>query len=566
MATGNWKGKAARRWASRYFRCGLALAGALTAVTPTLAQQPGAPANSESAGKWGASLDLEGKLGTGRKLGEADLFLPLAQDESTLLFGDVRTRFDDADSREGNFGLGVRQMFGGGWNLGAYGYFDRRRSPYGHTFDQLTFGAEALGRDLDVRVNSYWPIGETAKPVDNLSTATLYGTKVIFRGGEEKALRGFDAELGWRVPVFAVEGPIDLRVYAGVFTFDAGDVLDMPNVTGSRLRAELVGYDLPELGAGTRVTLGAEWQHDEARGSQGLLSFRLRIPLQSEMQRSRRLTAQERRMTAPIVRDVDVVTEAGAFGAPEIVTQTADGSPITVLSSASTTGANLPTAVTAAGANSTVILRGSFTTNSNATGIVTLSSGQTLMGAGNLSVRAPSGRTAVLTTPTATITGNVGSTNSTVMMANNSTLTGMTVNNTDATSWNAGGVLATGVSGARITNNTITATQTGFGTAHALDILSSASNVMVSGNTLTAVSPNSFVALALQVGSSSATVTRNTLSATGLAPSFANHTRLNNANILTGSSGNTVKAGSCSVVAAGSGTTVTYTNAAACGP
>lgn len=513
--------------------------------------------------KWGPFIDFEAKPGTKRSLGEADLFVPFAQTGTSLLFANVRARLDDDSDQEGNFGLGFRHMLDSGWNLGVYGYFDRRRTSYDNYFNQATFGGEMLGRDWDFRANAYLPFGDRVKDVDSLNTAELSGATVLFRGGEERALAGFDAEVGWRVPLWSAEDNQQLRVYVGGFRFD-DDVVKA--VAGPRLRAELTAYQVPGLWDGARLTLGAEYQHDDVRGSQGFAMVRLRVPLQRPERSPTRLTPQERRMVDHVVRDVDVVSQAGNFGAPETVTQTASGQSLTVVSSASTTGANLPTAVTDAGANSTVILSGSFTTNSNATGVITLRSGQTLMGAGSLAIRSASGRVATLTTPTATVTGNVGSSNRTVNMATNSTLTGMTINNTDSTGNNALGVGANGVSGARIVNNTIVSTENGGGTAHGIDIVSASSNITVSGNTITARGTSGAAfAIAVQVNGSSATVTRNMLSASGGTTTNA-HTDLSGANILTGSSGNTVGAGNCSVSVAGTGATVTYTNAAACGP
>ncbi|MBF0166963.1 MAG: inverse autotransporter beta domain-containing protein [Alphaproteobacteria bacterium] len=109
--------------------------------------------------KWGPHIDLEGKAGTKRNLGEADLFVPLVQNQQSLLFADFRTRLDDHGSQEGNFGLGARAMLDHGWNLGAYGYFDRRRSDNGNYFNQATLGIEGLSQDWDVRLNSYLPVG-----------------------------------------------------------------------------------------------------------------------------------------------------------------------------------------------------------------------------------------------------------------------------------------------------------------------------------------------------------------------------------------------------------------------
>ena len=135
----------------------------------------------EFGGKWTPHIDLEGKPGTKRSLAETDLFLPLWQDDDTLLFGSFRLRMDDSDSREGNFGAGLRQMFDNGWNLGGYGYFDHRKSPYGNSFNQATLGIEALSLDWDLRANAYLPFGRTAHFTDELATADFSGANIQYR-------------------------------------------------------------------------------------------------------------------------------------------------------------------------------------------------------------------------------------------------------------------------------------------------------------------------------------------------------------------------------------------------
>ena len=77
---------------------------------------------------------------------------------------------------------------------------------------------------------------------------------------------------------------------AGVFEFSVDDLLGFSNA---------------------RLTLGAEVQHDDVRGTQGFAVARLRVPLQQET-KAPRLTAQERRMTERVVRDVDIVSVPGA--------------------------------------------------------------------------------------------------------------------------------------------------------------------------------------------------------------------------------------------------------------
>lgn len=347
-------------------------------------------ASANDAPKWGAHVDVGGWLGTKRNLGEIDLFVPLAQDSRTLFFTDLRIRSDDDGGNEGNFGLALRRMYASGWNLGAYAYYDRKRTDFGNFFNQATLGVEALGRDFDLRANAYLPFGERVKfagstPGGN-SFASIVGTtvQVTTMGAsmsEERALQGFDAEVGWRVPIWAVEQNKALRLYAGMFHFDDAVVR---SVTGPRLRAELTMYEIPHLPEQSRLTLGAEYLQDDVRGSQGFAIARLRIPLQDE-RNERPLNWQERRMTDYVMRDVDIVTETQTTTAPSIVeeaTHTADGSAITVIDAASTPGSDLATAVANAGDDSTVIMQGSFNTTIAATAdTVQLQTGQTMMGA-----------------------------------------------------------------------------------------------------------------------------------------------------------------------------------------
>lgn len=513
--------------------------------------------------KWHPHVDFEGKLGSDRSLGEADVFFPLAQDDDTLLFGNLRARLDDDSSSEANIGLGLRHMLRTGWNLGGYAYFDRRRSDADNYFSQITIGAEALSEDWDLRANGYIAVGDREHAAAGFAGASITGTTIVLQSGLEKSMQGFDAELGWRVPVFTRDDTQQLRFYAGGYHFSGDDVSD---ISGPRLRAELVFDEIPALWQGSRFSLGAEWQHDDPRGSQGFVTARLRVPLQGAGSSNKTLAAQtvmERRMTAPVVRDIDIVTQAGAFGASETVTETAGGQTITVLSSNTTAGGDLAAAVAGAGANSTVILTGDFDTGTNAT---VLQTGQTLMGAGTITVRAPSGKTATLTTGAASIAGAPVGSAATVQMADDSTLMGMTIRDTDATSGNAIAVNVNGGDNVRIINNNLTAIQNSLGTAHGVYLLNS-TNVEVSDNTIT-VENNSLLTLtfALTIIDTSALVKNNTLDATQISIAPAGHTRLDNVDVLAGSTGNTVVNGECNLVAAGSGGVVSYTNAADCGP
>ncbi len=517
--------------------------GAAAQTTPSSPSQPP---------KWGAHLDLEGKIGNQRNLGEGDLFVPLLQDGKSMLFANIKARMDDSTSTEGNFGAGVRHMFDAGFNLGAYGFFDRRKATYGSYFNQVTLGAEVLSTDWDLRANYYIPEGRRSHQVDSLNTASLEGTTVVFRGGEERSLTGFDGEIGYRVPVYRAEENTQWRLFAGAYRFYADQVAP---VQGPRLRTELTFDEIPWLWEGSRLTWGGEFQ-DDVRGKTGFVTARLRIPLQvfGEGRKVASLTPLERRMTDPVIRDIDVVSRSGAFGAPETATQTASGGTLSVLSTATTTGANLPTAITNAGANSTVILSGAFTTTAGAGGIVTLAAGQTVMGNGSVTVRSPSGRTAVLTTSTgASITANVSGANYSIVMANNSTLQGMTISNTDGSGNNAQGVEVSGVSNVRIIDNVINATASGGSTAHGIDVTGGSTNVTISGNRITTSNTTS-VGLGIQVNGagSSATISGNTITMSATSASS-----MTGVTILTNATNTTVSGNTINISSSGTGTTTT---------
>ncbi len=60
------------------------------------------PVLAEVTAKWVPPFDVELKPGQHRGLMEGDLFVPVTQDADTLIFGDLRARFDDESAHEGN--------------------------------------------------------------------------------------------------------------------------------------------------------------------------------------------------------------------------------------------------------------------------------------------------------------------------------------------------------------------------------------------------------------------------------------------------------------------------------
>lgn len=510
-------------------------------------------AHGAEQAKWGPYIDLEGKLGSKRNIGEANIFIPVVQDAQTLYFANVRARLDDDSDREGSLGGGVRHMHDSGWNFGAYGFVDHRRTTYNNSYNQATVGVEALGRDIDWRANVYQPFGTKSKTLSSSNDASVSGGSLFVTTTlqEERVLSGFDVETGWRLPLFDVEDARQVRAYLAGYHFSD----DGFKVRGARVRAEYVLAELSDTWKGSQVTVGAEFQNDNARGSQSFIGLRLRIPLGKDASSTRSLNAQERRMMAPVVRDVDIVSQVGTRKlAPELATRTANGQTITAISSETTTGALLPGAVAAAGTNSTVVLSGTFDTTAS----TVLQNGQTLIGKGSLDVVTASGRTVTATLPGATINSSFApffaGTRATVVMANDSTIRGMNLVSTDVAGGgvNYRGINVIGVSNVRILDNTVLVAlnNTVSGSATALGVENSA-NVVIDNNAVVAYHQNSNAA-ALVVLDSSVQVSNNLLFGLGVTPSnsygvlLADNTGTS-LTVLPGSTGNVILNGRCDI-------------------
>ncbi|TNE33101.1 MAG: hypothetical protein EP349_00225, partial [Alphaproteobacteria bacterium] len=258
------------------------------------------------AGKWQPYTEAEGRIGK-RILGETAAVIPLAQDDDTLLFADLRFRFDNRSSQEGNFGIGLRKQFNDQWIGGVYGFYDIRRTQYNNVFHQVTLGAEALTENHEARINFYLPEGGTEAAA---AVGAINGGQIQVQNFRERALPGVDAELGMGR---AFGDGWSLWGYGGGYYFDASG---FQQVAGPRGRVELAKTGLPYISEDARLTLGFEAQRDNVRGGQSFALARLRIPLSSftdkEKGSARPLSELDRRMTTRIHRDVDVVTGTAA--------------------------------------------------------------------------------------------------------------------------------------------------------------------------------------------------------------------------------------------------------------
>jgi len=394
---------------------------------------------------WRPYTDLSFRGGDNREMGEADLFLPLVQDNDQLLFADLRGKFFDDDSSEGNWGLAYRQIRPSKWILGGYAFYDLRDSTFNNTWHQGTFGAELMNVDWDFRLNGY--LAEGGAQATGTPTASLVSGTIVVQNSIERAYSGFDAEIGKLLWASRGDYDAEVRGYVGGFHFD-DDAPGFPDISGPRARLEMRLYDLNLLGRDSRLTFGYQYQYDDVRDSQHTALVTLRIPFGRGGGRSgRRMTPLERRMVEPIFRDVDVVTQGGT------TTETARMNGVDIGSATRVyDGGNLGAAVTTGGANSVVIANGNLDTTEQ----ITLNQNQAVLGGGSsLQVTTASGLTATYTAPGTqpTISGEVDDTNNTAdrvfVLAENSTLSGVNIAAGEV------GVYGEDVTGFTVVNNTI---------------------------------------------------------------------------------------------------------------
>lgn len=256
---------------------------------------------------WQPYVAAQGNFGNKNNQGIGQLMMPLYQDGQSLLFADIRGRWDDQSNTEGNFGLALRKLVDPNWFFGVYGFYDYRRTQYGNTFNQGTLGIEAMSVRYEARLNGYLP-ESGAKVANGASTAQFDSGTIFVRGGLERAYYGVDGEIGallWE----EAAGNIEFRGFVGGYYFNTQGN-GFPSIAGPKGRLEFRLYDCPWFGPESRLTLGVEVQNDNVRDFQIAGIARLDIPL-GFFNPSRRLTRLERRMLDRIVRDNDIITVTG---------------------------------------------------------------------------------------------------------------------------------------------------------------------------------------------------------------------------------------------------------------
>ena len=275
-----------------------------------------------SGDKWPMYLELEGKKGNFRNIARLSWMVPLWQDDTSMLFGDVRLMMDDKSDREGNIGLGYRHIVrdwdiaSDGVVLGAYAFFDRKKSTLGNKYNQGTFGVEALGDYFRFSGNYYMPqnkkhhvatrfnpkIVRSGWNVSNDQLVFTYGTLLNQTDDVERTLKGYDVELRGKAPVTDT-----FNVWAGIGAYRFSRAGVHRNGPMAMVDLEL----LDGLGIdGSRASLGFEYRKDKGFKANRYGVLKLTTPLASvgKGKDYPSLMGVEYEMTRFVLRDIDVQT------------------------------------------------------------------------------------------------------------------------------------------------------------------------------------------------------------------------------------------------------------------
>ncbi|KQU76519.1 hypothetical protein ASC75_02595 [Aminobacter sp. DSM 101952] len=367
-------------------------------------------------------VELDGNLAYGHGTGSVGIFLPFLLDGGDGLFFDAGGSFVEGSARQASFGIGYRHRIDNGWLLGAYGYYDVFNSDHGNSFNQLSFGAEALGPIYEARTNIYLPLTDD-KYAASLSRAFVSGSDLRIQAGRELARTGADAEAGMRLPVFPDGMAAEMKIFGGAYWYDGDTGLD--DTLGVKARTEVSFAGLPGV-SGSTFTLGASVSHDNENDTEFGLTARLRVPLGGS---SRSGNAAFDPMFQRVERSDFVRTHAdgnGLIEAAEFVHGGRAVGKVVNVDDASGDAAAINAALAAAGQNALVLANGTIALDQ----AMQLGTGQHMLGGGGvIAVRGTNSRieTAFRNDGQATALHGTDPLANVVAMASGSEIAGVTI-------------------------------------------------------------------------------------------------------------------------------------------
>lgn len=283
----------------------LLLSTCLSTALPALA--PRAFAQSSDP-VWTPRAEVDAETGKNRSSVGMELFAPVAQNDSNLLFIAGRVGYDERNDRNGSVTIGGRGRIGEDVAIGVHAgadFYRSDRSNHGQT--AVTFGLEGFTSVFDLRLNYRLPTSGHRTLAFQDPNAAPTGVLLVDqnrlierRSGfrlEEIPLAGFNGEVGARLPLAE---RFSVRLSAGGFAYRDDDAEQ--GYRGVRGGLDL---DLDDpLGAGSRFSIGARVEDDNRFGTTARATARLSIAFGGGARtRNAPLTGLERQMGDRVRRD-----------------------------------------------------------------------------------------------------------------------------------------------------------------------------------------------------------------------------------------------------------------------
>ena len=292
-----------------------------------------------------AELGIGIRHGEGVTEGVGDVLAPVLRLDSGLLFVNPRAIYGDNSEEEVNLGLGYRHLCGErNLILGANIYYDHRQTQANNSFDQVGLGLEWLSSWFDGRANYYFGDNdrklahefETAEVSQSTRASTKWEDPFavehrIEQSGEttfrtttsttrsyfeqfEKAMEGYDLELGAKLPIPHLDSYGEVRIFGGYYHFDGDFGEDIEGFKGRlEIRAMSGLYIDAELREDQRLDgsdyyVGLQWRipFDLAKLTQG------RNPFEGALTRPVSQSFASR-LTDRVIRDPQIQVEISDF-------------------------------------------------------------------------------------------------------------------------------------------------------------------------------------------------------------------------------------------------------------
>jgi parallel beta-helix repeat protein len=112
-------------------------------------------------------------------------------------FLDLRGHVFNNGKLAGNVGLGERSVMPSINHIfGLYVYYDVRQDEHGLTVNQISPGIEILGKRMEYRINSYFPVGKHESRGYDRTFRTFQGNRILLKENKRYAMKGVDGEVG----------------------------------------------------------------------------------------------------------------------------------------------------------------------------------------------------------------------------------------------------------------------------------------------------------------------------------------------------------------------------------